>query len=148
MEQSFYNCAQNVLDDGNPVVCTIFVSMVCCCCEMSYHMLIAWRFKHCSLAIQCVCAVQCIYVWSVDERAKMYTESRKLWKKTTCYLQPKTNNVRRMPSENVLILANFSKNPSVPSNFSSRFTEACWGWCWSRFTLMSTIKRMKCIWTF
>lgn len=66
MEQSFYNCAQNVLDDGNPVVCTIFVSMVCCCllllcyCEMSYHMLIAWRFKHCSLAIQCVfVCVQC-----------------------------------------------------------------------------------------
>lgn len=29
MEQSFYNCAQNVVDDGNPVVCTIFVSFVC-----------------------------------------------------------------------------------------------------------------------
>lgn len=27
MEQSFYNCAQNVVDDGNPVVCTIFDSI-------------------------------------------------------------------------------------------------------------------------
>lgn len=28
MKQSFYKCTQNVVDDGNPVVCTIFVSLI------------------------------------------------------------------------------------------------------------------------
>lgn len=73
MEQSFYNCAQNVVDDGNLVVYTTFVSLGCCCCCSCQFL--SYLFHSVSTVVQFA-----MDVWSADERMKMHIFfGMKLW---------------------------------------------------------------------